>query len=63
MDTKNIKINIYFFKFNTNQNFLYLMVKISKNPGQCAGKKLFFFFIQKMAKIQDNVNPGHCEIQ
>ena len=38
------------------------MVKISKNPGQCAGKKLFFF-IQKMAKIQDNVNPGHCEIQ
>ena len=39
------------------------MVKISKNPGQCAGKKLFFFFIQKMAKIQDNVNPGHCEIR
>ena len=22
-----------------------------------------FFFTQKMAKIQDNVNPGHCEIQ
>jgi hypothetical protein len=38
------------------------MVKISKNPGQCAGKKLFFF-IQKITKIQDNVNPGHCEIQ
>ena len=39
------------------------MVKISKNPGQCAGKKLFFFFFQKMAKIQDNFNPGHFEIQ
>ena len=63
MDTKNIKINNKNNLKNNNQNFLYLMVKISKNPGQCAGKKLFFFFIQKMAKIQDNVNPGHCEIQ
>ena len=56
MDTKNIKINIYFFKFITNQNFLYLMVKISKNPGQCAGKKLFFFFYTKNGQ-----NPGQCE--
>ena len=61
MDTKNIKINIYFFKFNNyknnlknnNQNFLYLMVKISKNPGQCAGKKLFY--------TKNGQNPGQCE--
>ena len=32
------------------------MVKISKNPGQCAGKKLFFFFYTKNGQ-----NPGQCE--
>ena len=32
-----------------------------KNPGHCAGKKIFF--IQKMAKIQDNANQGQFEIQ
>ncbi len=57
MDTKNIKINKYKNNLkNNNQNFLYLMVKISKNPGQCAGKKLFFFFYTKNGQ-----NPGQCE--
>ena len=32
------------------------MVKISKNPGQCAGKKLFLFFYTKNGQ-----NPGQCE--
>jgi hypothetical protein len=36
--------------------------KFQKSRTMC-WKKAFFFFIQKMAKIQDNVNPGHCEIQ
>ena len=56
MDTKNIKINKYKNNLkNNNQNFLYLMVKISKNPGQCAGKKLFFFY------TKNGQNPGQCE--
>ena len=53
MNKNNLKKNNLNFKFNGSQ--------ISKIQDYVLEKS--FFFIQKMAKIQDNVNPGHCEIQ